>query len=224
MVKKTYQQYCAIAHALDLIGDRWTLLIARNLLAGPRRFSDLMKGLPGISTNILTDRLKSLDEHNIVVIRELPPPAASTVYQLTPSGYGLAETLGALARWGATTLGAPTTDHRIVAESVLFMLQGVFWKVAMLSGNLTCNIAVEDPHYQHFFSAQLSQEGTVITEHALDMADITLTLALEALLRLSSRQLSLHEAIESGVVRLDGDEALISQFVALIDARLITTS
>ena len=80
MTQKTYNQYCPLAHALDLVGERWTLLIIRNLFVGPKRFSDLARGLPTIGTNILTDRLKTLEGNGLIQTRFLPPPAASSVY------------------------------------------------------------------------------------------------------------------------------------------------
>ena len=86
MGTRAYNQYCALAHALDIVGERWTLLIVRELLVGPRRFKDLLDGLPGISTNLLSNRLKGLEESGVLRRRiTLPPPAASTVYELTPS-------------------------------------------------------------------------------------------------------------------------------------------
>src|SRR5215475_11332621 len=101
MTQKTYHQYCPIVHALDLVGERWTLLIIRNLFAGPKRFSDLAHGLPGIGTNILTARLKALEESGLIQSRYLPPPAASSVYELTPYGRSLEDVMVALVLWGA---------------------------------------------------------------------------------------------------------------------------
>ncbi|NJM05348.1 helix-turn-helix transcriptional regulator [Candidatus Gracilibacteria bacterium] len=105
MPQRSYNQYCPIANALDLIGERWSLLIVRDLLLGPKRFSDLRNALPGIGTNILTDRLKGLEEAGIIARRVLPPPAASTVYELTPYGQLLDGPVQALAQWGGMTLG-----------------------------------------------------------------------------------------------------------------------
>ena len=111
MTQKTYNQYCPVAHALDLVGERWTLLIIRNLFVGPKRFSDLLRGLPGIGTNILTGRLKALEENGLIQSRFLPPPAASSVYELTPYGRSLQDVMVALALWGVQSLGAPKVGH-----------------------------------------------------------------------------------------------------------------
>jgi len=107
---KRYGQYCPIAHALGLVGERWTLLVVRELAQGPQRYTDLAARVPGIGTNILADRLKELEAAGIVEKRKLPPPAASTVYELTPYGNGLRPVLHELARWGARSLGPPPLD------------------------------------------------------------------------------------------------------------------
>jgi DNA-binding HxlR family transcriptional regulator len=101
---KSYGQYCALARGLDVIGDRWTLLIIRELLAGPCRYSGLLEGLPGIATNMLAERLRSLEEHGVVA-RD-----AETRYHLTAWGQGLAEPVHALARWAAPLMAAPPAD------------------------------------------------------------------------------------------------------------------
>jgi DNA-binding HxlR family transcriptional regulator len=104
MTTRSYEQYCAIAKALDLVGERWTLLIARELLGGPKRYTDLLSGIPGIATDMLAARLKSLEEFELVEKRTLPPPAASVVYELTPHGRKLESTLRELAIFGASFL------------------------------------------------------------------------------------------------------------------------
>jgi DNA-binding HxlR family transcriptional regulator/putative sterol carrier protein len=114
MAQHGYQQYCGLARALDIAGDRWTLLIVRELLPGPRRFTDLIDGLPGISRNLLTERLRDLERDGILARQELPPPAARQVYELTDDGRDLAEAMTGLIAWGARRLGArgPTETFR----------------------------------------------------------------------------------------------------------------
>lgn len=99
------QQYCALARALDVAGDRWTLLIVRELVPGPRRFTDLLDGLPGVSRNLLTERLRDLDRDGIVARQDLPPPAARQVYDLANDGRDLAAAAGPLIAWGARRMG-----------------------------------------------------------------------------------------------------------------------
>ena len=105
---KRYEQYCPMAHALDLVGDRWSLLVVRELMHGPRRYTDLVEGLPGIGTNILATRLRDLETNGVVTRRTLPPPAASRIYELTDYGRALRPVVRELALWGARSLGPPT--------------------------------------------------------------------------------------------------------------------
>jgi DNA-binding HxlR family transcriptional regulator len=115
MAKRSYEQYCPLARALDLLGERWTLLVIRDLLSGPKRYSDLNRGLPGLATDLLTERLRALEEAGIVRRRELPPPAAATVYELTDRGRELEQPIFALARFGLGLLGEspdPGADPR----------------------------------------------------------------------------------------------------------------
>lgn len=102
--RRSYDQFCAAARALDSVGDRWTLLIVRELLAGPRRYTDLHADLPGVSTDVLASRLKDMEQSGLAVRRRLPPPAAASVYELTEHGRGLLPVLSALARWGTPAL------------------------------------------------------------------------------------------------------------------------
>jgi DNA-binding HxlR family transcriptional regulator len=107
---KRYDQYCPIAHSLGLVGERWTLLVVRELMHGPKRYTDLAEHLPGIGTNILADRLKELEAAGLVLKHKLPPPAASTVYELTAAGRNLRPVLHELARFGARLMGPPPLD------------------------------------------------------------------------------------------------------------------
>ncbi|HJW94751.1 MAG TPA: helix-turn-helix domain-containing protein [Thermoanaerobaculia bacterium] len=102
---KSYEQFCALAKALDVIGDRWTLLIVRELLIrGACRYTDLRDGLPGIATNLLTDRLRDLERNGILEREDAPPPVATTLYRLTPRGRELEAVIESLGRWGAPLL------------------------------------------------------------------------------------------------------------------------
>src|SRR4051795_9676941 len=114
MPEHHYSQYCALARTLDVAGDRWTLLIVRELAPGPRRFTDLIDGLPGIGRKLLTDRLRALERDGIVARGELPPPAARQVYELTDDGRDLAHAMAPLIAWGARRIGErkPTETFR----------------------------------------------------------------------------------------------------------------
>lgn len=219
MTNKTYNQYCAIAHTLDLVGDRWTLLIVRNLLLGPRRFSDLMKGLPGVSTNILTERLKLLEEHTVVHTRYLPPPAASSVYELTERGYGLADVLSALARWGSLTLGQPAASQYIVPEAIGFMVMGVFRRVSYPSIQLLVDLHIADPLMDAHYTVALSSEGVNLTDGIPAHPQLTLQLDLDQLSALSSGRTSLKQVIEAGNAHMQGSQELILNLVNWVDGR-----
>jgi DNA-binding HxlR family transcriptional regulator len=110
---KTYDHYCPVAHALGAVGERWALLVVRELLQGPKRYTDLAEGLPGIGTNILASRLRDLEKAGVVTKRTLPPPAASRVYELTDYGLELKPVMRELALWGARSLGPPTADDEL---------------------------------------------------------------------------------------------------------------
>jgi DNA-binding HxlR family transcriptional regulator len=110
---KRYEQYCPMAHALDLVGDRWALLVVRELMHGPKRYTDLAAHLHGIGTNILAARLRDLEQNGVVTRRMLPPPAASKVYELTDYGRELKPAMRELAIWGARSLGPPTVPDEL---------------------------------------------------------------------------------------------------------------
>jgi DNA-binding HxlR family transcriptional regulator len=105
MLRRSYDQYCPVARALDAVGERWTLLIVRELLRGPQRYTDLHTDLPGLATDILASRLKQLEVDGLVERRRLERPANGMVYELTPRGLALRQVLEALAVWGLDALG-----------------------------------------------------------------------------------------------------------------------
>jgi DNA-binding HxlR family transcriptional regulator len=114
---RTYGQYCAVAKALDVIGDRWNLLIVRELLLrGPSRYTDLLGGLPGIATNLLADRLRQLEQAGIVERYDAPPPVATTLLRLTPRGEALRPLLLELVRWGVPLMVEEVEDDAFLGE------------------------------------------------------------------------------------------------------------
>jgi DNA-binding HxlR family transcriptional regulator len=118
---RSYADACPIARALDVVGERWALLVVRELLLGPLRYADLRRALPGASSNMLTDRLRELETNGVLARRRLPAPAASMVYELTDSGRELEPVLAALGAWGAAR---PPTGTHLSATSVLLHLRG----------------------------------------------------------------------------------------------------
>ena len=123
---KRYDQYCPIAHALELVGERWSLLVVRELMHGPRRYTDLAANLPRIGTNILASRLKDLEGCGVVSRRRLPPPAASQVYELTPYGQALRPLMRELAVWGLRSLGPPGPEDELAEGWLESALDVVF--------------------------------------------------------------------------------------------------
>jgi DNA-binding HxlR family transcriptional regulator len=120
---RSYQQYCAIAKALDVIGDRWVLLIVRELMtSGPSRYTDLLKGLPGIATNLLADRLREMEKAGIVRREEAPPPVATALFHLTERGKALNPLLEELGRWGAPLMGVPQANNVFRSHWLVFPL------------------------------------------------------------------------------------------------------
>ena len=126
VTSRSYKQRCGIARALDLVGERWALLVVRELVLGPRRFTDLREGLPGIATNVLSQRLRQLERNGIVARRRLPPPAASNVYELTEYGQELVPIMLALGRWGARSIGYGTPEHKTQGRWLAVALQAFF--------------------------------------------------------------------------------------------------
>ena len=139
---KRYDQYCPIAHALELVGERWSLLVVRELLHGPRRYTDLAANLPGIGTNILASRLKDMEACGLVAKRRLPPPAASQVYELTPYGLSLRPLMRELAVWGLRSLGRPKPDDEL-AEGWLESALDVVFSPAAPPGSFEFRISGE---------------------------------------------------------------------------------
>jgi DNA-binding HxlR family transcriptional regulator len=126
MTTKTYGQYCGVARALELVGERWALLIVRDLLVGPKRYTDLRAGLPKIPTNVLATRLKELEQAGLVVRRVQPRPSGAIVYELTEYGADLDEVVLALGRWGARSLGELRPGEIVTADILVMALRSTF--------------------------------------------------------------------------------------------------
>jgi DNA-binding HxlR family transcriptional regulator len=117
--RRSYDDACGAAHALDLVGERWALLVIRELMLGPKRFSDLRRDLPGISANVLTQRLEGLEEIGVLTRRRLPPPVSAQVYELTPWGYEAEPILQVMGRWAARS---PSHDPSLPLSAVSLLL------------------------------------------------------------------------------------------------------
>jgi DNA-binding HxlR family transcriptional regulator len=210
-VMRSYAQLCGIATAFDVIGDRWTPLVVRDLLLGPLRFSDLAEGLPGIGTNTLTARLKHLEEAGVVRRRLLPLPDRGTVYELTPYGRELEPILLALGRWGTKSMGrlpaGVTARSRWLVAAMLAFHDGS----RRIARPTTWELRLGDGPYT------VRAEGTslAVTAGAAGQADLVITAADEQLHRLLTGQLTPAEAITTGAVTLAGDTSALAPLFEL---------
>jgi len=206
-VAKRFDQYCPVAHALSLVGERWALLIVRELLRGEKRYTDLAAGLPGIGTNILATRLRDLEEAGVVRRRKLPPPAASTVYELTEYGLDLEETVHALARWGARTLGPPGPDDELDPD------WGVNAFPALLNPELarglseTYVVRVGDS----VFTVRLEDGHVDVDMDAAEDADLDVTMDMETFFAVASGEVPARDAAAQGALEFAGDPEVLER-------------
>ena len=219
-MRKRYSQYCPVAHALDLVGERWALLVVRELLKGPKRYTDLADALPGIGTNILAGRLRDLEEGGIVRKRKLPPPASSAVYELTEYGAELEEVLHALGRWGARSLGPPCAGTALPAGWLVNALRATFDAEAargmtaeyeLRAGGEVAAIGIDDG------------ELTAVPQHA-EAPDLVLDTDPPTVFELVSGELAAEEALASGRARVEGDPAELARFASLFTLRARTAA
>jgi DNA-binding HxlR family transcriptional regulator len=145
--ERSYKQYCGVARALDLVGERWALLVVRELALGPKRFTDLREGLPSIATNVLSLRLRQLERDGVVTRRRLPPPAPAQVYELTEHGRELVPIMLSLGRWGASTMGPRSPDQSIRAEWLALALKAFFDSEAAAGISATIRLDLESARF-----------------------------------------------------------------------------
>jgi DNA-binding HxlR family transcriptional regulator len=210
MTRRGYGQFCGLARAVELVGERWTLLIVRDLLVGPRRYTDLRHGLPKIPTNILSARLKELEQAGVVARRVLPRPKGSVVYELTDYGAGLEDTVLTLGRWGARSLGEPQPDEIVTADSLIIALRTTFQPRVAAGLHVGYEIRAGDV----LLHARVD-DGTVrVAEGPLEDADLVIE-AGPVLRALMDGEIEADEAIANGSVRIIGDAALLRTFAEL---------
>jgi DNA-binding HxlR family transcriptional regulator len=175
---RSYGQYCGIARALDLVGERWAMLVVRELILGPKRFVDLKTGLPGIGTNVLATRLRQLERGGVVQRRTLPPPAGSAVYDLTEYGRRLEPALLALGRWGAESLGARAPGQALRSGWVAVALRAFFRPEAANGLRKTVDLRLADG----IFQVRIEDGCVEIAEGPSADPDLTVTTDDEALI------------------------------------------
>jgi DNA-binding HxlR family transcriptional regulator/putative sterol carrier protein len=199
---RSYQQFCPAARALDVVGERWSLLVVRDLLTGPKRYTDLQEGLPGIGPNVLSDRLRSLEGAGLIQKRRLPPPAASTVYQLTELGSGLRPVLAALFGWGLQLVSAPTNEDAIKAS---------WWLPALEAAIRRDSVAAElDDTYElrigdEAITIDVGRGDVVIRQGPAERPDVIVQTDHETFFLLGRGEISADNAIETGRMTVEGD-------------------
>jgi DNA-binding HxlR family transcriptional regulator/putative sterol carrier protein len=202
-----YQQYCALARTLDVAGDRWTLLIVRELVPGPRRFTDLLDGLPGVSRNLLTERLRGLERDGIVARNELPAPAARLVYELTADGRDLANAIIPLIRWGARRLGDRASDESFRPRWSAVGMAGLADREAAKGVNETYQYLVGDSAF-HF----------TVDDGSIELHDgpshepaVLVTTDEETYADLASGKITASSAISAGALSFSGDAQAVKR-------------
>jgi DNA-binding HxlR family transcriptional regulator len=215
VVNKVYGQYCGLAKALDLVGERWTLLVIRELFFGPRRFSDLLEGLPGLSTAVLTERLGRLEDEGLITRRTLPPPAASKVYVLTEDGRDLGRAMVPLAAWGVRILAAnrrKRTESFRPAWGLLFLRE---------TFDATSARGVHDVYEFHIDSSVTSVivddgEMEVVEGQSGRHPDVEIHVDEATFIDVGLGRLHGGEAIRQGKLRLVGSEAALRRYSSIM--------
>jgi DNA-binding HxlR family transcriptional regulator len=210
---RTYGQYCPIAAALDVVGDRWNLLILRELSFGPQRFTDLRQALPGVAANLLTERLRDLEHAGLVQRDELEPPAARTVYVLTDEGRQVRPVLTALARFGAHRLPAPDDHTPIRPRAALAAAITAFHQpLAAADLDQHARVVIDGTPFDLRCHA-----GKVRRAPADSTPSLTLTASGSTLVQVRQGHRTLADAIARGDVVVDGSKRSLQQFARAFD-------
>jgi DNA-binding HxlR family transcriptional regulator/putative sterol carrier protein len=213
LTQRSYDQYCAVARGLDVIGERWTLLIVRDLLLGPKRYKDLLDGLPGIGTNLLANRLHQMEALGLVERAVLPPPAGSAVYQLTDSGRALEPTLVALGRWGARYLpGGPRKTDVLVPRAYFVAMRASFKPEAAAGLKETYELRIGD---LGVFEVSVDNDRCTTAERQATDPDVVMRMDVETLNALMFQLLSPADALSSGRVEVKGDPKALERFIKI---------
>jgi DNA-binding HxlR family transcriptional regulator len=227
--RRTYGDSCGIARALDLTGERWALLIVRELLLGPKRFTDLRAGLSGVSTDVLAQRLRELEGEGLVGRRKLPPPAAARVYELTPRGAELEPVLLALGRWGSRVPLSPAStalspDALAVALKTMFVGpgggDGELGGDGGVGGDGGAGGDGGERRYQlrlgeHAFAVRARAAGLDIDRGELAPPVTTISTDPATLTGLLWHGETLEAALAQGMVEIDGPRSEVVHFLAL---------
>jgi DNA-binding HxlR family transcriptional regulator len=207
--KRSYGDACRFAYALDLVGERWALLVVRELLLGPKRFTDLRRGLPKASPNILSERLRELERAGVAHRRKLPPPAAVQVYELTEWGRELEPIVTRLGAWGARS-PIPPEHQEIGTDSIVLALRSLFDAAAAAALDASYELRFgEERFHVDISSGELELGRGPTTAPALTI-EVDEAATFAAVL---GGQLSLEQAVESGAMRIEGSKKEARRFL-----------
>jgi DNA-binding HxlR family transcriptional regulator/putative sterol carrier protein len=213
-VRGGYRQVCPVAHALDLIGERWALLVIRELRLGPRRYVDLQRSLPGIGPSVLSQRLRDLEEIGVVQRRLLPPPAGSRIYELTERGAELEPVFNALAAWGVRSPAMPTTGD-LSSDAIVLGLRTFFDTEAEPEQDWTARYELRLP--PEVYSANVEQGRlTDLRRAEPPAADVVIETDAQTLLELLSGAETVRGAIASRRLTVSGDAQLAERLFAAV--------
>jgi len=206
---RTYGDPCGIARALDLAGERWALLVVRELLLGPKRFTDLRAGLPGASPNVLSQRLRELQQVGIVRRRKLPPPASIWVYELTDWGLELDPVILALGRWGSRSPSIAAAELSV--DALILALKTTFDPDAAEGLRATYELWLGEER----FHAEVADERLDLARGSADHPDATIETDRATLRSLIFGDRELAEALRSGSIKIEGDRHAVPRFLGL---------
>ncbi|WP_040524962.1 winged helix-turn-helix transcriptional regulator [Gordonia effusa] len=214
MTRRSYDQFCGLSRALDIVGERWTLLIVRELMSGPKRYSDLAGTLVGIGTSLLANRLKQLDADGILTRRYVGPPVASTVYELTDVGQELANSLAPLAIWGVRhQISAGPDDHETYHVEWTLLFLSRMLRPAELSENYSYEVRVGDD------AAWLTiRDGIAsVAVNGVDGADAVVTTDPETMAAISGGRVAIGDAIGDGRVTVEGNPDALAFLLPVLE-------
>jgi DNA-binding HxlR family transcriptional regulator/putative sterol carrier protein len=208
---RTYGDGCAIARALDLVGERWALLVVRELLLGPKRYTDLRRGLPNASPNVLSERLRELERAGVVRRRKLPPPAGSRVYELTDWGLELEQIVISLGRWAARSPTPPIDAPIASVDSTILALRALFDPGAAHGLHASYELRLGEDH----FRIEVAGDEIEVARGGANQADATIDTDLDTLNAVLWGGRPIADAQRSGRMTIDGDKAAVEHFVRL---------
>ncbi len=208
---RSYDDPCGIARALDRVGERWALLVVRELVLGPKRFTDLRAGLPGASPNVLSQRLRELDHAGVVQRRQLPPPAKAAVYELTPWGHELVPVGVALARWGSRAM--PLPEGELSVDALMLALLTTFDAEAAHGLRTRVELRFGDDR----FRAQVDRQRLEIARGACDRGDAVITTDVACFRQIAFGRRDPEGALREGALRIEGNRARAEGFLGLFE-------